>query len=67
MKKHLKKFEISRKPRVEKIVAEGRKRGDDKTIVSPFEQFIREIMIRIFVNLFAEKGNQWLLEYKIDW
>jgi 2-polyprenyl-6-methoxyphenol hydroxylase-like FAD-dependent oxidoreductase len=62
-----KKFEELRRPRVEKIVAEGRKRGDDKTIVSPVQQFIREWMIRIFVNLFAEKGNKWLLEYKVDW
>jgi 2-polyprenyl-6-methoxyphenol hydroxylase-like FAD-dependent oxidoreductase len=61
------KFESARKPRVEKIVKEGRSRGVDKTIVSPFQQKIRELMIRIFVNLFAEKGNQWLLEYKIDW
>ena len=61
------KFETVRKPRVEKIVKEGRRRGIDKTIVSPFQQAIRELMIRIFVNLFAEKGNQWLWEYKISW
>jgi 2-polyprenyl-6-methoxyphenol hydroxylase-like FAD-dependent oxidoreductase len=61
------KFETMRKSRVEKIVKEGRSRGVDKTIVSPFQQKIRELMIRIFVNLFAEKGNRWLLEYKIDW
>lgn len=60
-------FEQHRKPRVERIVAEGRRRGDDKKIVSPFQQKIREFMIRLFVNLFGIKGLTWLYEYKIDW
>jgi 2-polyprenyl-6-methoxyphenol hydroxylase-like FAD-dependent oxidoreductase len=43
-------FERTRKPRVERIVAEGRKRGGDKVIVSAFQQKMRELMIRIFVS-----------------
>lgn len=61
------KFEADRKFRVEKIVLEGRRRGGDKTIVSPFQQWIRERMISIFVSLFGVKGNKWLFEYKTDW
>jgi len=60
-------FEQARKPRVEKIVAEGRRRGSDKAIVSPFQQAIREVMIRIFVNLFGEKSLDEAYAYKIDW
>lgn len=60
-------FENMRRPRVEKIVLEGRKRGSDKVIVSAFQQKVRELMIRIFVNAFAEKGNHWLFDYKIKW
>lgn len=61
------RFEAARKPRVERIVEEGRKKGEDKLIVGGLEQFIREMMIRIFVNLFADKGNDWLYSYKLDW
>lgn len=60
-------FEKVRRSRVEKIVLEGRKRGNDKLIVSSFQQKIREFMIRIFVGAFAEKGNHWLFDYKINW
>jgi 2-polyprenyl-6-methoxyphenol hydroxylase-like FAD-dependent oxidoreductase len=60
-------FEHDRKPRVEKIVAEGRKRGADKKIVGPLRARIREIMMSVFINLFGEKGFDWLYRYKIDW
>jgi 2-polyprenyl-6-methoxyphenol hydroxylase-like FAD-dependent oxidoreductase len=60
-------FEVFRKPRVEKIAAEGRRLANDKAIVSSFEQFIREIMLRIFVNLFGEQAQEPLYSYKIAW
>jgi 2-polyprenyl-6-methoxyphenol hydroxylase-like FAD-dependent oxidoreductase len=60
-------FEKERKPRAEKIVAEGRRRGNDKEIVSPFQQKIRELMIRIFVTLFGGKSQDWIFRYKINW
>jgi 2-polyprenyl-6-methoxyphenol hydroxylase-like FAD-dependent oxidoreductase len=60
-------FETDRKPRVEKIVAEGRRRGVDKQIVSPFQSIIREIMMMIFINLFGESGQDWLYKYAINW
>ncbi|MBA3946545.1 MAG: FAD-dependent monooxygenase [Herpetosiphonaceae bacterium] len=60
-------FEHERKPRVEKIVAEGRRRGNDKAIVSPFQAKIREIMIMIFVNAFGKMGRNWLYNYPLGW
>jgi len=60
-------FETDRKPRVEKIVAEGRRRGVDKQIVSPLQSKIREMMMMIFINLFGESGQDWLYRYAIDW
>ncbi len=60
-------FETDRNPRVEKIVAEGRRRGVDKQIISPFQSKIREIMMMIFINLFGESGQDWLYKYAINW
>lgn len=67
LEKSFSMFEKIRRPRVEKIVLEGRKRGSDKVTVNAFQQKIRELMIRIFVGSFAEKGNHWLFNYKINW
>lgn len=60
-------FEHHRKPRVERIVAEGRCRSEDKQVVSPFQQKVREWMMMIFINLFGARGMDWLYSYKIDW
>jgi 2-polyprenyl-6-methoxyphenol hydroxylase-like FAD-dependent oxidoreductase len=60
-------FEQGRKPRVEKIVAEGRRRGNDKHVVSPLQSKIREIMMGIFINLFGVKGLDQVYSYKIAW
>jgi 2-polyprenyl-6-methoxyphenol hydroxylase-like FAD-dependent oxidoreductase len=61
------RFEADRKPRVERIVAEGRRRGVDKQVVSPFQSRVRELMLMIFVNLFGESGQDWLYKYTVDW
>ena len=60
-------FEQGRKPRVEKIVAEGRKRGSDKQQANFFQALLRDVMLTIFVNLFGEKSMDWLYSYKLDW
>jgi 2-polyprenyl-6-methoxyphenol hydroxylase-like FAD-dependent oxidoreductase len=60
-------FERDRKPRAEKVVAEGRRRGDDKAIVGPFQQTLRELMIRIFMRMIGRNSDRWLFEYSIDW
>jgi 2-polyprenyl-6-methoxyphenol hydroxylase-like FAD-dependent oxidoreductase len=61
------RFEAARKPRVEKIVAEGRRRGNDKQIVGPVQQTFREWMVRIFVNLFGTSGQKALYGYRVAW
>jgi 2-polyprenyl-6-methoxyphenol hydroxylase-like FAD-dependent oxidoreductase len=60
-------FEDGRKERVEKIVAEGRKRGVAKEAVSPLVARIRNMMMRIFLKLFGIKGLDEVYGYKIDW
>jgi 2-polyprenyl-6-methoxyphenol hydroxylase-like FAD-dependent oxidoreductase len=61
------RFERDRKPRAERVVAEGRRRGNDKQIVGPVRQTMREIMIRIFVPLFGRSADRWLYDYDIEW
>lgn len=60
-------FERERKPRVEKIIVEGRRRGDNKKEITPFSAWIRDRTLSIVLPLFGEKGNRWVYEYKINW
>jgi 2-polyprenyl-6-methoxyphenol hydroxylase-like FAD-dependent oxidoreductase len=60
-------FEMDRKPRVERIVAEGRRRGADKQIVGPLQETIRELILTVVLNLFGPRMEDWLYRYKIDW
>jgi 2-polyprenyl-6-methoxyphenol hydroxylase-like FAD-dependent oxidoreductase len=61
------RFERERKPRVERIVAEGRRRSSDKKSVSPFESVLRNAMLALFFNLFGKRSQDWLYRYRIDW
>jgi len=56
-------FERDRKPRVERIVAEGRRRSSDKVIVSPAVSTLRNLMLAVVFRLFGD----WLFRYKIEW
>ncbi len=60
-------FERERKPRVERVVAEGRRRSSSKKSVSPFESSLRNAMIAIFFHLFGERSQDWLYRYRIEW
>jgi 2-polyprenyl-6-methoxyphenol hydroxylase-like FAD-dependent oxidoreductase len=60
-------FERGRKPRVERIVAEGRRRSSDKRSVTPLESGLRNAMLAIFINLFGERSQDWLYRYRIEW
>ncbi|MBO9727250.1 MAG: FAD-dependent monooxygenase [Chitinophaga sp.] len=66
-KKVFTQFEAGRKQRVEKIVAEGRRRGNDKKVLSPMQAKIRNFMMSVFLKLFGIKGIDWVYRYKIDW
>lgn len=61
------KFERDRKPRVERIVAEGRRRASDKQSVTPFHSALRNLMLAVGVNLFGERSQDWLYGYRIEW
>jgi 2-polyprenyl-6-methoxyphenol hydroxylase-like FAD-dependent oxidoreductase len=61
------RFERERKPRVERIVAEGRRRSSDKRSVTPFESALRNAMLAIFFNLFGERSQDWLYRYRVEW
>ena len=60
-------FERDRKPRVERIVAEGRRRAGNKKTVGPVQAKIRELMMSVFLNLFGIPGQDWMYRYRIDW
>jgi 2-polyprenyl-6-methoxyphenol hydroxylase-like FAD-dependent oxidoreductase len=59
-------FELARKERAERIVAEGRRRGKDKAVVGPIEQTIREWMIRT-IGFFGKNADDWIHRYTINW
>ncbi len=60
-------FERMRKHRVEKIVAEGRRRGGDKEEVSAFQSRLRNTMMKFFLGRASEKGDDWLFSYRLNW
>jgi len=61
------RFERDRKPRAERVVAEGRRRGGDKTLVGPVRQWFRERLVSLFVRLSGGRSDRWLYEYRIGW
>jgi 2-polyprenyl-6-methoxyphenol hydroxylase-like FAD-dependent oxidoreductase len=61
------RFERDRKPRAEKVAAEGRRRAGDKAIVGPVRQWIRERLISLFVRLSGGRNDRWLYEYSVGW
>lgn len=60
-------LERLRKDRVEKIVAEGRRRGGGKEEVSAFQSRLRNTMMRFFLGRANEKSDDWLFSYKLSW
>jgi 2-polyprenyl-6-methoxyphenol hydroxylase-like FAD-dependent oxidoreductase len=60
-------FERDRKPRVERIVAEGRRRGVDKQLVGPLQSKLREVMLRVMLNLFGRNADDWIYRHRVEW
>jgi 2-polyprenyl-6-methoxyphenol hydroxylase-like FAD-dependent oxidoreductase len=60
-------FEAERKPRVQRIVAEGRRRGGDKQLVGPLQAKVRELMLRVMLNAFGKHADDWVWRYQVDW
>jgi len=61
------RFERDRKPRVERIVAAGRRAASDKTIVSPLVSKMRNVMIGLMLRVFGMPGQDWAFRYRIQW
>jgi len=61
------RFERDRKPRAERIVAEGRRRSSDKRIVSPAKSIARNLMLALILRIFGNSGLDWLYRYRVDW
>jgi 2-polyprenyl-6-methoxyphenol hydroxylase-like FAD-dependent oxidoreductase len=60
-------FERDRRPRVEKIIDQGRRAGAHKQEITPFAAWIRDRMLSVVLPLFAERGNHWVYRHKIKW
>lgn len=60
-------FERHRKPRAEKVVAEGRRRGNDKEFVGPFQSRLRNAMMKHFLSKADANADTWLFGYKLNW
>jgi 2-polyprenyl-6-methoxyphenol hydroxylase-like FAD-dependent oxidoreductase len=61
------RFEHDRKPRVERIVAEGRRRARDKKVVTPLQSALRNVFLAAIFRLFGERSQDWLYRYRIEW
>lgn len=61
-------YEQTRRKRVEKIAAEGRRRGSQKAgPSSPIALKVRDMMMRIVFGLISRFGSQaWMHDYRID-
>ena len=62
------KFERMRKARVEKIIAQGRRKKKNKVEVGVVGEWIRNMILRIVFELFGvEREMGWQYRYRIDW
>lgn len=63
----LRTFEQLRRPRVEKIIAEGRRRGGLKTLTNPIAIAVRDRVLRLVLRRLARtKGHSWIFDHRVD-
>jgi 2-polyprenyl-6-methoxyphenol hydroxylase-like FAD-dependent oxidoreductase len=60
-------FERDRRRRVERIVAEFRRRGTDKAEVTPLRSQLGHFARWAALNLFGRRSQDWVYRYRIDW
>ena len=60
------RFQSLRQARVQAIIRQARKVGDNKTVPNRFQQFFRDLLLPVFVKLEARKMD-WVYGYKVDW
>lgn len=64
----LMRYEEERRPRAERIVATGRKRGSYKALESRTAVFLRDLFMPLAFRLFAsEQATAWIYDYEIAW
>lgn len=61
------RFAEERRGRVERIIAEGRKRGDRKRNLTPAAARIRDLVITVLARVWGHRMNDWMYSYKIAW
>jgi 2-polyprenyl-6-methoxyphenol hydroxylase-like FAD-dependent oxidoreductase len=61
------RFIEERRSRVERVIAEGRRRGDRKKTLSPTAAWIRDLVILILMRVWGGRMNDWMYSYKIAW
>jgi 2-polyprenyl-6-methoxyphenol hydroxylase-like FAD-dependent oxidoreductase len=60
-------FMQARRARVERIVAEARRRGDGKRVLTPTAAWIRDRVISVLARVWGDRMNDWMYSYKINW
>jgi 2-polyprenyl-6-methoxyphenol hydroxylase-like FAD-dependent oxidoreductase len=61
------RFEHDRRPRCERVVAEGRRRSSDKKRLSRTEAMMRNVILATILPLFGRRSLGWMYRYRIDW
>jgi len=59
-------FVQQRRSRVERVIAEARRRGDGKRTLTPATAWIRDRVISAFALFSGARMNHWMYSYKID-
>jgi len=60
-------FMRDRRSRVERVIAEARRRGDGKRTLTPTAAWIRDRVISTLAHVLGARMNQWMYSYKIAW
>jgi 2-polyprenyl-6-methoxyphenol hydroxylase-like FAD-dependent oxidoreductase len=60
-------FMRDRRSRVERVIAEARRRGDEKRTLTPTAAWIRDRVISALAHVLGARMNQWMYSYKIEW
>jgi FAD-dependent urate hydroxylase len=64
----LARYEALRRPRAEKVVAVGRKRGAYKALDSRAAIWLRDLFMPLAFRFFAtEKATSWIHDYEVSW
>ncbi len=60
-------FVQQRRSRVERVIAEARRRGDGKQTLTPTAAWIRDRVVSVLACVSGARMNNWMYSYKIAW